>query len=156
MEELDPNLPLIQPMTQRAQYDLTIANQMLFARLAGFFGLLVVTLVATGLYGALSYRVTMRTAEIGVCMAMGAQRGQVVWMILKDSLVVTATGVVIGIPLSMALGRVLASPLYGVMPLDEATYLLAFIGVAGVALGASAVPAGRAASVDPLIALRTE
>ena len=89
-------------------------------------------------------------------MAMGAHRGQVVWMILKDSLLVTATGVMIGMPLSMALGRVLASTLYGVMPLNEATYLLAFIGVAGVALGASAVPAGRAASVDPLIALRTE
>jgi ABC-type antimicrobial peptide transport system permease subunit len=77
----------------------------------------------------------MRTAEIGVRMAMGAQRGQVVWTILKDSLLVTATGVMIGIPLSMALGRVLASTLYGVMPLDEATYLLAFIGVAGVVLG---------------------
>lgn len=156
VEQLDPNLPLIQPMTQRAQYDLTIANQMLFARLAGFFGLLAAALVATGLYGALSYRVSMRTAEIGVRMAMGAQRGQVVWMILKDSLFVTATGVVIGIPLSIALGRLLASTLYGVMPLDLATYLLAFIGLAGIALGASAVPAVRAANVEPLIALRTE
>ena len=81
-----PNLPLIKPMTQRAQYDETIAQQVLFARLAEFFGLLAVVLVATGLYGTLAYRVSTRTAEIGVRMALGARRGQVVWMILKDSL----------------------------------------------------------------------
>ena len=86
VQQLDPNLPLIRPMTQRAQFDTTISNQILFARLAGFFGLLAVVLVATGLYGTLAYRVNMRTAEIGVRMAMGARRGQVVWMILRDSL----------------------------------------------------------------------
>jgi ABC-type antimicrobial peptide transport system permease subunit len=84
----------------------------------------------------------MRRAEIGVRMAMGAQRGQVVWMILKDGLLVTATGVMIGIPLSMAPGRVLASTLYGVMPLDEATYLLAFIGVSGRRVGGEGCACG--------------
>ena len=93
VQQMDPNLPLIRPMTQRAQYDLTISQQVLFARLAGFFGFLAVVLVATGLYGTLAYRVSMRTAEIGVRMAVGARRGQVVWMILKDSLVLTAAGV---------------------------------------------------------------
>ena len=86
VQQIDPNLPLIRPMTQRAQYDLTISNQVLFARLAGFFGLLAVALVATGLYGTLSYRVNRRTAEIGIRMAMGARRGQVIWMVLRDSL----------------------------------------------------------------------
>jgi predicted permease len=156
VQQLDPNLPLINPMTQRAQYDSTIANQILFARLAGFFGILAMALVATGLYGALSYRVNMRTAEIGVRMAMGARRGQVVWMILKDSLLLTSAGVVTGVPLAMLLGSVLASSLYGVKALDGTSYLLAVLGVAGVALGASALPAGRAASVEPLTALRTE
>jgi predicted permease len=156
LQQMDPNLPLIRPMTQRAQYDLTISNQLLFARLAGFFGVLAVSLVATGLYGALSYRVNMRTAEIGVRMAMGARRGQVVWMILKDSLLLTAVGVVIGVPLAMVAGNVLSSSLYGVKPLDGASYLLAVIVVSGVAMGASALPAGRAATVQPLIALRTE
>ena len=84
VQQMDPNLPLIQPMTQRAQYELTISNQLLFARLAGFFGLLAVALVATGLYGTLAYRVNKRTAEIGIRMAMGARRGQVVWMVLRD------------------------------------------------------------------------
>jgi len=143
-------------MTQRAQYDLTISNQLLFARLAGFFGFLATVLVATGLYGTLAYRVNMRTAEIGVRMAMGARRGQVVWMILKDSLLLTAIGVVMGIPLAMLVGRALTSSLYGVKALDEATYLLAVIAVATIALAASAVPARRAASVEPLTALRVE
>ncbi len=156
VQQLDPNLPLIRPMTQRAQFDTTISEQLLFARLAGFFGFLAVVLVATGLYGTLAYRVNMRTAEIGVRMAVGARRGHVVWMILKDSLVLTAVGVVAGIPLAMLVGRALASSLYGVKPLDAASYLLAVAGVAAVALAASAIPARRAASVDPMRALRME
>jgi predicted permease len=156
VQSMDPNLPLIRPMTQRAQYDLTISQHVLFARLAGFFGFLAVVLVATGLYGTVAYRVSMRTAEIGVRMAVGARREQVVWMILKDSLVLTAVGVVMGVPLAMLVARALKSSLYGVKPFDAVSYLLAVGGVAAVALAASAVPAGRAASVDPLTALRTE
>jgi predicted permease len=156
VQQLDPNLPLIQPMTQRAQYDTTISGQTLFARLAGFFGVLAVVLVATGLYGSLAYRVSIRTAEIGVRMAVGARREQVVWMILKDSLLLTMVGVLIGIPLALLVGRTLTSSLYGVKPLDAVSYLVAIAGVAVVALAASALPAGRAASVDPMNALRTE
>ena len=156
VQGLDPNLPLIRPMTQRAQYDTTISSQMLFARLAGFFGVLAVVLVATGLYGTLAYRVSRRTTEIGVRMAVGAGRGQVVWMILRGSLWLTAIGVVAGVPLAMLVGRALSSSLYGVKPLDVFTYALAVVGVTLVALAASALPASRAASVDPLKALRTE
>ena len=156
VQDLDPNLPLIDPMEQRAQFDTTIAHQILFARLAGFFGFLAVVLVGTGLYGTLAYRVSMRTAEIGVRMAIGARRGQVVWMILKDSLVLTVAGVVMGIPLAMLVGRALASSLYGVTPFDWMSYLLAVAGVSVVALAASVVPAGRASSVNPMRALRME
>ncbi len=156
VRSLDPNLPLIRPMTQRAQYDMTISGQTLFARLAGFFGILAIVLVATGLYGTLTYRVNMRTAEIGVRMAVGARREQVVWLILKDSLLLTATGVLVGVPLAVLVGRALASSLYGVTALDPVSYLAAVLGVGAVALAASAVPAGRAASVDPLTALRAE
>ena len=156
VQQLDPYLPLIRPMTQRAQFETTIAHQALFARLAGFFGILAVVLVATGLYGTLSYRVSRRTAEIGVRIAVGARREQVVWMILKDSLVLTAAGVATGVPLAMLVGRALTSSLYGVQPLDGVTYLLAIAGVVTVALIASAVPAGRAASVDPVRSLRME
>jgi predicted lysophospholipase L1 biosynthesis ABC-type transport system permease subunit len=154
--EIDPNLPLIQPMLQRTQYEQTISSQTLFARLAGFFGLLAVVLVATGLYGTLAYRVSHRTAEIGVRMALGAGRGQVVWMILRDSLMLTVFGVVAGIPLAIFVGRALSSSLYGVKPLDLVTYAFAITGVTLVALVASAAPAGRAASIDPQRALRAE
>jgi predicted permease len=154
--QMDPDVPLIQPMLQRKQFERTISQQLMFARLGEFFGLLAIVLVATGLYGTLAYRVNMRTAEIGVRMAVGARREQVVWMILKDSLLLTAIGVVIGIPLAMLVGRALTSSLYGVKPMDALSYLLAVAGVVLVALAASAVPASRAANVDPLTALRAE
>lgn len=156
LRQLDPNLPLIEPITQRAQYDTTIAQQLLFARLAGFFGLLAVVLVATGLYGTLAYRVNNRTVEIGVRLAVGAQRGQVLWMVLRDSLILTAIGVAAGLPLALFVGKALRSALYGVAPFDTITYFSAAVIVTAVAIAASAIPARRAATVDPLNALRSE
>jgi predicted permease len=156
MAQMDPDVPLTQPMLQRKQFERTISQELMFARLAEFFGLLAAMLVATGLYGTLSYRVNTRTAEIGVRMAVGARREQVLWMILKGSLLLTAAGVVMGVPLAMLVGRGLTSSLYGVQPLDPASYLLAVVGVVVVALAASAVPAARAANVNPLTALRAE
>ena len=156
LQQMDPNLPLLKPMAQRAQYEETISNQLLFARPAGFFAILGVVLVATGLYGTLAYRVNNRTVEIGVRMAVGARRGQVVWMVLRDSLMLTAFGVAIGIPFALLTGRALASSLYGVKPDDAATLAMAVIGIALVAAGASMIPARRAANVDPLTALRSE
>jgi predicted permease len=156
VQQMDPGLPLIQPMTQQAQYETTISQPLLFARLGGFFGLLAVVLVATGLYGTLAYRVNHRTVEIGVRMAVGAQRSQVVWMVLRDSLILTAIGVVVGLPLAALVAKALASALYGVTPYDALSYWLAAVCVAMVAMIASIVPARRAASVDPLSALRAE
>lgn len=156
VRQLDPNLPLIDPITQRAQYETTIAHQLLFARLAGFFGLLAVVLIATGLYGTLSYRVSNRTVEIGVRLAVGAQRSQVLWMVLRESLVLTAVGVAAGLPLALFVGRALRSALYGVTPFDSISYLSAAVIVSVVALTASAIPARRAATLDPLEALRSE
>jgi predicted permease len=154
--QMDPYMPLLQPMTQSEQFTLSISQQIMFARLAGCFGALAVVLIATGLYGTLSYRVSKRSAEIGVRMALGAQRSQVVWMVLRGSLWLTAGGVLLGVPLAMAACRGLESSLYGIRPLDPASYALAIAGVALVALLASAIPAGRAASVDPSRALRAD
>lgn len=156
VQQIDPNLPLMQPMTQRAQYEDSISQQLLFARLAGFFALLAVVLVATGLYGTLAYHVSNRTVEIGVRMAVGAQRKQVVWMVFRDSLVMTVIGILAGLPLAMFVSKSLASALYGVKPFDALSYVLAMLGVAMVAAVASLIPANRAASVNPLNALRAE
>jgi predicted permease len=156
LSQMDPTLPMIEPRTQQEQYERTISQQLLFARLAGFFGLLAVVLVATGLYGTLAYRVNKRTAEIGVRMALGAQRGQVVWMVLRESLALTCVGVVLGVPLAAVVSQALASALYGVKPFDALSYSIAVCGVALVALAASAIPARRAAMVEPITALRAE
>jgi predicted permease len=156
LQSIDPDLPLIQPITQRAQFETTISQQILFARLAGFFGLLAVILVATGIYGTLAYRVNNRTVEIGVRIAVGARRGQVVWMVLRDSLMLTVIGIAAGVPLALFVGKALTSALYGVKPYDALTYAFAALAVAVVAVAASALPAQRAACIDPLTALRSE
>lgn len=154
--QMDPDMPLLEPATQVAVFEKSISQQILFARLAGCFGVLAVVLIATGLYGTLAYRMSQRKAEIGVRMALGAQRVQVMWMVLRGSLLLCVGGVVLGIPLAIVAGKGLESSLYGMKALDVASYLFAIAGVALVALFASAVPAGRAASVDPLEALRAE
>jgi ABC-type lipoprotein release transport system permease subunit len=154
--QIDPDMPMLEPMSQSAVFEQSISQQALFARLAGCFGMLAVVLIATGLYATLAYRVSRRSAEIGVRMALGAQRSQVVWMVLRGSLLLCATGVVLGVPLAIAAGKGLESSLYGMKSLDAASYAFAIAGVALVALLASAVPAGRAANVSPTSALRME
>ena len=156
MQQIDPDMPLLEPMAQSEVFQQSISEQVMFARLAGCFGVLAVVLIATGLYGTLSYRVSKRSAEIGVRMALGAQRGQIVWMILRGSLLLTAMGVAVGIPFAMAASKGLKSSLYGVKPLDLTSYIFAIVGVAVVALTASGLPARRAGSVDPSIALRAD
>jgi predicted permease len=154
--ELGPDLPLLRPMTQQAQFAQTFSNERMFSRLASAFGLLAAVLVATGLYGTLSYRVSRRTSEIGIRMALGAQRGRVVWMVVRDSLVVCAAGIAAGVPLAIAGSRYLETMLYGLTTRDIVSYIAAVIVVAVLALIASLIPARRAASVDPMIALRSE
>jgi predicted permease len=156
LHDLDPNLPMQKPMTQRAQFDESFSQPRLFARLSMFFGLLAVLLVATGLYGTLAYRVSRRTSEIGVRMALGAQRIAVLWMVLRESLLISVAGVAAGVPLAIAGAQLMRSMLFGVMPGDSRSFLEALLGVTLVALIASAIPARRAASVDPIVALRYE
>ena len=156
VHELDPNLPLRDPRTQQEQFEESISGQRLFSRLASFFGLLAALLVATGLYGTLAYRVSHRTVEIGVRMAVGAQRGQVLWMVLRESLVLAGVGLVIGLPLALGTARLLRSMLFGVQPSDAWSFVGALVFLLGVAVAASLIPARRAANTDPMQALRSE
>ena len=151
---LDPNLPIQKPMTQRAQFDKSYSQARLFARLSIFFGIIAVWLVATGLYGTLAYRVDRRTSEIGVRMALGAQHGQVLWLILRESLLVSGAAILAGVPVAIAGARLMRSMLFGVQPGDMISFLLALFGVILVALAASIIPARRAMQVDPMVALR--
>jgi predicted permease len=156
VRELAPELPLEQPRTQREEFARNLGDGRLFARFATCFGLLAIMLVATGLYGTLAYAVNRRTTEIGVRMALGAQRGHVLWMVLRESLLVCAAGVAVGLPLALAGARALASLLYGISPGDPVTVAAALGGLALVALAASLLPARRATAVHPMAALRSE
>jgi predicted permease len=156
VHDFGPDLPLLQPMTQQEQFDRSFSEERLFARLSVFFGLLGALLVATGLYGTLAYKVGRRTAEIGVRMALGAERRQVLWMVFRESLYLGLAGSCIGLPLAIVSARALRSVLFGVGFLDPSTIVGAVLGIILVTLGASYLPARRATKVDPMLALRHE
>jgi predicted permease len=156
LAQFAPDLGLLQPMTQQEQFEASYSEGRLLARLGIFFGLLASLLVATGLYGTLSYSVGRRTSEVGIRMALGAQRRQVLWMVFRTSLMLAAAGIAIGIPLAVFASRFLRTVLFGVQPGNPVIFAAALGGILLVALGASLVPARRAASVDPMVALRQE
>jgi ABC-type antimicrobial peptide transport system permease subunit len=141
-------------MTQAAVFGIPPAR--LFSRLAMFFALLAALLVAIGLYGTLSYRISRRNAEIGVRMALGARRSQVLYSILRESFRIAATGIVAGIPLALISGHFMSSMLYKLKPYDLASLLGALGGIVAISLAAGFVPARRAASIDPARVLRSE
>jgi len=156
VHEADPNLPLDKPATQQAQFAETVTQERLIANLSIFFGALAAFLVAIGLYGTISYSVSRRTQEIGVRMTLGAQRQEVLGMVLLESLSVAAIGLAVGVPASIAIARTLRSMLYGLSPNDPLTFVLALAGISAVTLAAAFFPARRAASIDPMRALRME
>ena len=156
VRQIDPNVPLEDPVTQQTEFEMSYAQPAMFARLAGFFGALAALLVATGLYGTLAYRTNRRTTEIGMRMALGAQRVQVIWMIMQESLLISAVGVLVGLPLALACARLVESMLYEVSAFDPVSFVLAVCAIALVGSVAAFVPARRAAKVDPMVALRYE
>jgi len=153
---IDSNLPLEKPITQAEVFEDSYSDPRLFARLSLFFGILAALLVAIGLYGMLSYRIGRRTSEIGVRMALGARRQQIVAMILRESLRIVAIGIFIGLPLALFTAHSMASMLYNLAPTDTVTLLAALLGIATVGFAAGYIPARRAASIDPMQALRSE
>lgn len=160
VESLDKMLPLYDVRTQLEQIDALLLQERLFARLTGFFSLLALLLVCVGLYGILSYAVARRTGEIGIRMALGAQRGDIATMVLRETLRLVALGIVLGVPASFAVARsassVIAGLLFGLSPTDVATVVGATLVMLAVAGFAGFLPARRASRVDPMVALRYE
>jgi predicted permease len=153
---LYPNVPLEQPTTQKAQFDKSYEQQRMFAAMGGFFGILAALLVATGLYGTHSFRVSRRTTEIGIRMALGASRRQVLAMVMRESLWVLLAGLAVGLPLALLAARPLKSMLYQLSPFDPASFALAIAAMIAVSGCASWMPARRAASIEPMQALRND
>jgi predicted permease len=156
VQRVDRELPLIEVKTQTGQIQESLSQELMFARLATFFAALALLLVAVGLYGTLAYAVTRRTNEIGIRMALGAQRFSVLWMILRDSLVLILAGAAIGLPLAYATTRFVESQLYGVQSNDLVTVSIAVAILSAVGALAGYLPARRAARIDPMVALRHE
>ncbi len=156
VHEVDERFPLNSVKTQTAQADETLAMERLFAKLLSLFGLLAQALAAIGLYGVLAWSVSRRTHEIGIRMALGASRGDVLRMVLRQGMALTLVGVVLGLGAAFALTRLMQGALYGVSATDPLTFVLVALLLSAVALVASYVPARRATKVDPMEALRYE
>ena len=154
--ELDSSMPIYEMKTLQKQLDDTLATERLIAILSAAFGILATILAAIGLYGVMAFVVARRTKEIGLRMALGAPRSGVVWMVLKESLLLVGIGLAIGVPSAFLLSRYVSSQLYSVKPTDVWTAAAALSILAAVAAGAGFLPAQRASSIDPLTALRHE
>ena len=153
---IDPNLPLFRVETLEVQTVNSLVTERLIAMLSTFFGLLAGLLACIGLYGTMAYRVVKRTGEIGVRMALGAQRREVQWLVLRETVALVAIGLAIGQLLSAASSRLLESRLYGVKSNDALTLSVATLFLAAVAAAAGYIPARRASQVEPMVALRYE
>jgi putative ABC transport system permease protein len=159
MRDVDSNLPLNNIRTQIQQADQTLAMERMFAKLLTLFGLIAQQLAAIGLYGVMAYAVSQRTHEIGIRMALGADRRRVLMMVVREGMALTIIGIVIGLAGAYALMKyleTLTQLLFGVEARDPWTFVAIAVLLAGVALIACLVPARRATRVDPLTALRYE
>jgi predicted permease len=156
MGRLGPNIAFGPFGTLREQVDESIFEQRMLAALGAFFGILALLLAAVGLYGVVAYGTARRTGEIGLRIALGAPRPQVVWMILRDSLLLVALGLAIGLPAALAGARAVESVLFGVRPADPFTFAITAALLTAVGGAAAFLPARRASRLDPSQVLRNE
>ncbi len=156
MQQLDSKVAIANLQTEDQQIANSLSNERLIAMLSASFGLMAVLLAAIGLYGVLAYSTAQRTREIGIRMAMGAQRSTVVKLVLQDVLWICGASILASLPIALLLGRLLQSQLYGIRSSDPLTLLGGTLLIAAVAVLAAMLPARRAASVEPMQALRTE
>ncbi len=156
VREADSRIPVTKVVTQAAEIDRTISREITFAKLCTGFAVLALLMACVGLYGTMSYNVARQTGEIGIRMALGAQRGSVVWMVLRRVLLLAGVGIAISVPAALVAFRLVRSLLFETQPNDPGTLALAAVVLTGAAILAGYVPARRASRIDPLAALRQE
>jgi ABC-type antimicrobial peptide transport system permease subunit len=154
VQQIDPNLPVKQVRTQQQQIDATMQQERLFASLTAGFGLLALTLACVGVYGIMAYTVSQRTNEIGIRLALGAVRGQIRSMVLRETGWIAAAGILAGLGVALLLVRLIKSMLYGLKPYDPLTLGGSALLLLLTAIVAGWVPAHRASRVEPVEALR--
>jgi ABC-type antimicrobial peptide transport system permease subunit len=156
VQRADQRLPLSDVKTQGAWIDQTINQEVTFARLCTAFAILALAIACVGLYGTMSYKVERRTGEIGIRMALGAQRGRVVWMVLREVLLVAAVGLAISLPAALVASRLVESFLFGMKPNDPLTLMGSVATLMIAAILAGYLPARNASRIEPITALRHE
>jgi predicted permease len=155
IESLGREYPLRTKTASQVISDVLVEERVV-ALLSTFFGALALVLASIGLYGLMSYAVTRRTREIGTRVALGAQRQNILWIVLRETIALTLFGIALGIPCALAASRLIASTLFSVSPNDAPTLIAVSLLLLAVALLAGYLPARRASAIDPIIALRTE
>jgi predicted permease len=156
VREADSRIPVTNVITQAAEIDRTISRELTFAKLCTGFAVLALLIASVGLYGTMSYNVARQISEIGIRMALGAQRGSVVWMVLRRVLILAAVGLAISVPAALLGSRLIKSFLFETRPNDPASLVLAGAVLVTAAILAGYGPARRASRIDPLAALRNE
>jgi len=156
VKTLDPSVAAWEMRTLESQFDQLLLIERLIAMLSAGFGGLATVLAAIGLYGVMAFVVARRTKEIGVRMALGAARGSVVWMVMKEVLLLLGIGLAVGVPSAIALGRLVSSQLYGIEANDPRVATAAVLLLGAIAAFAGVIPGRRASRIDPLVALRYE
>jgi macrolide transport system ATP-binding/permease protein len=156
VREADSRIPVTKVITQAAEIDRTISREITFAKLCTGFAVLALLTACVGLYGTMSYRIARQVGEIGIRMALGAQRGAVVWMVLRRVLLLAAVGLAISVPAALSGTRLVKSFLFETQPNDPETLALAGVVLLSAAILAGYAPARRASRIDPLAALRNE
>lgn len=156
LRQLDPNLPITNVSTQTARVEERLQQERLFANAYAMFGVLALLLASVGLFGLMSYNVARRTNEIGIRMALGAQRANVLRLVMGESMTLVLIGTAVGLAVALAAGQLVASQLFGVAATDLPTMAIATGVMLLVALAAGYLPARRASRVDPMVALRDQ
>jgi predicted permease len=154
--EINSNILVNNITSLEEQVDASISTKSLIARLSTFFGIVAVFLACIGIYGLLSYSVARRTREFGVRLALGARSNMLLWMILRESILLLALGLAIGVPIALSSTRILKSQLYELSPLDPTAIFIAIAAVSSMTLAAAWLPAKRATKINPVQALRAE
>jgi predicted permease len=152
--QADARVPVSNITTQTVQIDATISQEIAFAKLCAVFAILALAIACVGLYGTMSYNVARRTNEIGIRMALGAQRGGVIWMVLRQVFLLAIVGLAIGVPAALAASKLVESFLFGMKPNDPLTISVAIAVLVAATVIAGYAPARRASKIDPMVALR--
>ena len=156
VRDMDPNVPIYAMRTTEVTINESLSTERMIASLSAVFGFLATLLAVIGLYGVMAYTVAQRTREVGIRIALGAARGKVIWLVMREVLLLVAIGVIAGVTASVALTHVVQSQLFGLTPHDPLTLGLATAVLAVVACAAGYIPALRASRLDPMVALRYE